>query len=149
MSTASDRLARNLYAAGVLFAAGSAVHIIDHLRRGQGSVSEGLYWAGNVALILQVTIVVLILTRHRLSPIVSMAGGFALALGFMAAHWLPEWSGLSDPVWEISSWTALSYVASSLEILGAVAVGVCGLAIVRRDGIESFASPSATGARSV
>jgi hypothetical protein len=142
MSASSDRLAKNLYSAGVLFAVGSGVHVIDHLRRGQGSVSEGLYWAGNLALIIQVTIVVLILTRHRLAPLAAMAGGFPLALGFMAAHWLPEWSDLSDPVWEITSWTALSYVASSLEILGALAVGVTGLAIVRRDGLASFGDRS-------
>ena len=45
-------------------------------------------------------------------------------------------------MWEIGSWTALSYVASSLEILGALAVGVCGLAIVRRDGLASFGTSS-------
>ena len=63
MAAPPDRLARNLYVAGVVFAVGSGVHLVDHLRRGQGSVSEGLYWAGNLALILQVTIVVLVLTR--------------------------------------------------------------------------------------
>ena len=142
MVASPDRLAQNLHRAGVVFAVGSSVHLFDHLRRGQGSITEGLYWAGNLALILQVTVIVLILTRHRLAPLAAMAGGFPLALGFLAAHWLPHWSSLSDPVWEITSWTALSYVASSLEILGALAVGICGLAIVRRDGLESYALPS-------
>jgi hypothetical protein len=39
---------RRLVAAGWLFAVGTAVHTFDHLRRGQGSVTEQLYWVGNV-----------------------------------------------------------------------------------------------------
>jgi hypothetical protein len=131
---------RRLRTAGIVFAVGSLVHLVDHLRRGQGSVTEGLYWAGNLALILQVVIVTLILTRHRLAPLVAAVGGLTLGIGFLAAHWLPEWSDLSDPVWEIDSWSFVSYAASALEIIGALAVGFCGLAIVRRDGIESFSA---------
>jgi hypothetical protein len=137
----TDALQDRLRTAGIVFAAGSLIHLFDHLRRGQGSVTEGLYWAGNLALILQVVIVTLILVRHRLAPLLAAVGGFALGIGFLAAHWVPEWSDLSDPVWEIRSWSALSYVASALEIVGALAVGVCGLAIVRRDGLASFAAP--------
>jgi hypothetical protein len=69
-----------------------------------------------------------------------VAGGFPLAIGFLAAHWVPEWSSLSDPVWEIDSWAWLSYVASSLEIAGALAIGLAGLAILRSRGLASFAS---------
>jgi hypothetical protein len=136
-----DRSARHLWLAGVLFAAGSAVHLLDHLRRGQGSVTEELYWAGNLALIVQVAVITLVLTRHRVAPLAAVAGGFPLALGFLSAHWLPEWSALSDPVWEISSWAALSYAASMLEVLGALAVGVAGLVVVRQAGLASFADP--------
>lgn len=38
-----DRNGRRLVRLGALFAVGSAVHTIDHLRRGQGSVTEELY----------------------------------------------------------------------------------------------------------
>lgn len=129
-----------LYAAGVLFAVGSAVHTFDHLRRGQGSVSEALYWTGNLALVMQVVVVTLVLTRHRLAPLVAAAAGFPLALGFFAAHWLPQWSALSDPLWEIPSWTWFSAIASTLEIVGALAVGLAGLAIVRARGLAAFAT---------
>jgi hypothetical protein len=125
----------------VLFAIGSAVHLADHLRRGQGSVTDSLYLAGNLALIVQVAVITLILTKHRLAPLAAVAGGFPLALGFLAAHWLPHWSALSDPVWQIDSWTWASYVASSLEIVGALAVGLAGLAIVRTRGLADFADP--------
>lgn len=135
-----DRDRERLRLAGVMFAFGSAVHLLDHLRRGQGSVTDTLYWAGNLALILQVAVITLVLTRHRVAPLAAAAAGFPLALGFLSAHWLPEWSALSDPVWEISSLPALSYAASALEVLGALAVGVAGLVIVRREGLHSFAA---------
>jgi hypothetical protein len=131
---------RHLRLAGLVFAAGSAVHIADHLRRGQGSVTEVLYVVGNMALVLQVVVITLIFTRHRLAPLVGAVAGPTLALGFAAAHWLPEWSSMSDPVWQVESLTWLSYAASTAEILGAVAVGVTGLAIVRTEGLESFAN---------
>lgn len=134
-----DRLDRGLVAAGWLFAAGSGIHLFDHLRRGQGSVTETLYWAGNLALVLQVVVITLVLTRHRLAPLAAAAAGFPLAVGFASAHWLPEWSALSDPVWAIDSWTWFSYVASASEVVGALTVGAIGIAIVRRHGLESFA----------
>lgn len=79
---------------------------------------------------LQVVTITLILTRHRLAPWMATATGFSLALGFGAAHWLPQWSPLSDPVWEISTSTWFSYLASGTEIVGALCVGLAGLAIV-------------------
>jgi hypothetical protein len=136
---------RRLTAAGVLFGVGSAIHVVDHLRRGQGSVTDELNWAGTFALVVQVTVVVLVLTRHRLAPLVAAAAGFPLALGFFAAHWLPHWSALSDPVWEVGSWSGLSYLASTVEIVGALAVGWAGLAIVRQDGLASFGRPNPAG----
>ena len=138
---------RRLVAAGWLFAAGSAVHLLDHLRRGPGSVTDTLYWAGNLALILQVAVITLVLTRHRLAPLAAAAAGFPLALGFASAHWLPEWSAMSDPVWEIESLTWLSYVASATEVAGAVAVGVAGITVVRSRGLASFADDRADDRR--
>ena len=91
---------RRLVAAGWLFATGSAVHILDHLRRGQGSVSAELNWAGTLALVLQVVVVTLVLTRHRLAPLVAVAAGFSLAVGFFAAHWLPRRIAQSAPLGE-------------------------------------------------
>lgn len=134
---------RRLVLAGWLFAFGTAVHTIDHLRRGQGSVTEELYWLGNLALVIQVVVITLVVTRHRLGPLLAASFGFPLAIGFFAAHWLPEWSAISDPVWEIGD--AFSYVASILEIVAAVAVGVAGLAVVRARGLGWFGqAPSPT-----
>jgi hypothetical protein len=143
-ASADDRAWRRLQVAAVLFAMGSAVHVVDHLRRGQGSITDELYWAGNAALVFQVVIVTLAVTRHRIAPLWAAAAGLSLAVGFTAAHWLPEWSPLSDPVWEIDSLPFLSGVASLVEVAGALAVGWTGLAIVRRDGLASFATPRPT-----
>jgi hypothetical protein len=132
----SERLEQRLVVAGYAFAAGSAIHLFDHLRRGQGSVTDELLWAGNLALVVQVAVITLILTRHRTAPLAAAAAGFPLALGFLSAHWVPEWSELSDPVWDIGSW--FSYVASVAEILGALAVGVAGWAIVRSRGLAGM-----------
>jgi hypothetical protein len=129
---------RRLFLAGVAFAAGSAIHLFDHLRRGQGSVSDVLYTVGNVSLIVQVATISLVLTRHRLAPIAAVSAGFSLALGFTAAHWLPRWSSISDPVWEIKSLTWFSYVASIGEIFGAVALALAGLAIIRAENNMRF-----------
>ena len=122
---------RRLFLAGLAFAAGSAIHLIDHLRRGQGSVSDVLYAAGNVGLVVQVATISLVLTRHRLAAVAAVSAGFSLALGFTAAHWLPKWSSISDPVWEIKSLTWFSYVASMAEILSALALAFAGLAVIR------------------
>jgi hypothetical protein len=122
---------RRLVMASLAFAAGSAIHLIDHLRRGQGSVSDVLYAVGNVSLVVQVVTISLVLTRHRLAPVAAVSAGFSLALGFTAAHWLPRWSSLSDPVWEIHSLTWFSYVASIAEILGALALATTGLVVIR------------------
>ena len=132
-----DTKRQRLVAAGWLFAAGSAIHAFDHLRRGQGSVTDELYWVGNLALVLQVVVITLVLTRHRLAPLAAASAGFPLALGFFAAHWLPEWSALSDPLWEIGSWTWFSYIASTSEIVGALAVGLAGLAVIQQEGLTS------------
>jgi hypothetical protein len=146
-TTRPEVLDHRLRVAGVVFAIGSAVHVIDHFRRGQGSVTDLLLALGNLALVLQVVTITLILTRHRLAPVVAVAAGFPLAIGFAAAHWLPRWSDMSDPVWRIESATWFSYLASTAEIVGALAVGLCGLAIVRDRGIESFSTRAVSPTR--
>jgi hypothetical protein len=130
---------RALVIAGWLFAAGSAIHMLDHLRRGQGSITETLYRAGTLSTILQAVTVTLIVVRHRVAPLAAVVAGFSLAAGFLAAHWLPEWSSLSDPVWEIDSLRWFSVVASTAEILGALAIAVAGLRVLREDGLASVA----------
>jgi len=124
-----SRWSNRLIVAGYLFAFGSAIHLVDHLRRGQGSVTETLFWAGNLALIVQVLVITLVITRHRAAAVAALAA-FPLAIGFIAAHWMPTWSALSDSfVSNDASW--FSYVASLAEIFGALAVGMVGVMVLR------------------
>lgn len=143
-----DLLHRRLTTATWVFAVGSAVHIADHLRRGQGSVTDELHVAGTLALVLQAVVITLVAAGHRLAPLAAAAAGLPLALGFAAAHWVPQWSALSDPVWEVADLRWLSYAASAMEVVGALAVGLTGLAIVRQRGLAHYGSPGAlaTGA---
>lgn len=131
--------AQRLVTAGWVFAIGSGIHVLDHLRRGLGSISEPLYWLGNAALVVQVVIIVLLLRRHPSGPRGAAIVGFPLAVGFFAVHWLPEWSVLSDPIWQIASWTWFSWLASTAEILGALLIGGIGLAVWRRDTVADAA----------
>jgi hypothetical protein len=130
----ADRADRRLVLAGYLFMVGSGIHLIDHLRRGQDSVTEQLYWAGNLGLVVQVAVITLVLTRHRVAPLAAAAAGFPLAVAFTAAHWLPHWSSLSDSFVDDGA-SAFSYVASLAEIAGALAVGLAGLSIIRSRGL--------------
>jgi hypothetical protein len=132
MARQPGSLDHRLRVAGVVFATGSAIHIVDHLRRGRGSVSDTLLALGNAALVLQVITITLIATRHRLAPTVAAVIGPSLAIGFLAAHWLPHWSAASDPMWEITSLRWLSVIASIWEIVGALMVGVIGVSTVMR-----------------
>jgi hypothetical protein len=120
-----------LVVAGWVFAAGSAIHLFDHLRRGQGSVSDELYWLGILALIVQTVVVTLIVTRHPRAPHAAVIAGYPLAIGFVAAHWVPEWSVISDPVWQVDSLAWFSSLASTAEVVGALLVGLAGLAVLR------------------
>jgi hypothetical protein len=122
---------RRLSIAATVFAIGCALHTADHLRRGQGSITETLYVLGNVSLVLEVVAITLVLAGHRRGPEVGAAAGTSLAIGFAAAHWLPRWSDLSDPLWEIETLAWFSYLASTAEILGAAAFAACGFAVWR------------------
>lgn len=134
MNRSAVSLDHRLRVAGLVFAVGSTIHVADHLRRGQGSVSDALFTAGNAALVVQVVTITLIATHHRHAPTLAAVVGPSLAIGFLAAHWLPHWSSLSDPVWEITSLPALSVIASVSEIAGAVSIGIAGVSIVLDQG---------------
>lgn len=140
MTASAARAEQRLVPAGIVFAAASTMHAVDHLRRGQGSITDSLYWLGNLGLVLQVATISLVLTRHRVAPIAALATGSSLAVGFTAAHWLPEWGPISDPIWEVDTAVWFSIVAASSEILGAIVLAVTALAVVRHRGLESFAA---------
>ena len=124
---------RTLRWAAWAFAFGAIVHNADHLRRGFSSVSPSLVAVGTLGSVISVAAIVLVLSGHRLGPLAAVSAGFPLAVGFIAVHWLPRWSALSDPFVEGHP-SRLSIVASLLEIAGALWLAVAGWLVLRRAG---------------
>ena len=132
---------RALQFAAVFFAIGAVWHNYDHLRRGAGTLSSELLWVGRAGIVLSAVLIVMALIRHRYAPQAAAIGGVVLALGFIAAHWLPTWSVFSDSFVEGGA-SALSQVASLLEIVGALVFAATGYYAYRER------RPSRTVARS-
>jgi hypothetical protein len=138
-----DRILR--YAA-VFFLIGFAVHNADHIRRGVSSVTPELFVAGNLAAVISVAAIVLVLRGHRLAAQVAVAAGFPLAIGFTAAHMLPTWSALSDSFVD-GHVSVFSWVASLLEIAGALALGLAGFYVLRRRRVSGATSASSAASQ--
>jgi hypothetical protein len=129
----ADRL---LWNAGLVYLAAFTLHTVDHLRRGSDSITEALYVAGYLSSLLSIALIVLVLTRHRLAPLAAVAIGLPQALAFVAAHFLPEWSAISDSFVEGGA-SAVSIVAGLAEIAGALLVGLAGLNWIRQHGLSA------------
>jgi hypothetical protein len=127
--------------AALLYLVGTTLHTIDHFRRGAGSVNWEVVEIGTTGLVFAAITMTLIFTGHRLAPMAAVAVGFPHGLGIAAVHWLPTWSVLSDSFF---AWTAspFSWLAVSLEVAGALGVGIAGLVALRtsRAGSPDFPS---------
>lgn len=135
---------RPLRIAALAFAAGFAVHNADHVRRGLDAITDEVNTGGLVVAMASAVILTLVATRHPLAPFAAAAGGLAIALGVSATHLLPDWGRLSDPL-PGGDVDTLTWVAVLAEVSGALALGVTGLRIVRRQGYLLSATPSAPG----
>jgi hypothetical protein len=120
---------RRLRSAAIVFAGGLALHTADHLRRGVGVLTPEVLWGGVVLTVAGVITIAAVLARHRLAAKVAVVVGFYTAIA--ASHLLPHWSSLSD-AFPASGVDALSWVAVSVEIAGALALGASATAALRR-----------------
>ncbi len=135
-----DRL---LLGAAALFTIALLSHNADHVRRGADAVAGDVFWVGTAAIAVEVAVVVLVCQRHRLAPLVAMATGWSLAAGYLLVHFFPARGWLSDSLATADGVTAMSWVAASLEVVAAVALGVAGFVVVRRrGGLASALSPA-------
>ena len=140
-ATATERGAPALTLAATVFAAAVVLHNLDHLRRGGDAASAEVFWIGSAAIVLEVAIVFLVHLRHRVAPLAATAIGFSLAVGYVVVHFTPERSFFSDSFVSGGA-EAVSILAASLETLGALVLGVTGLAIVRRTGLAAAMRPT-------
>jgi hypothetical protein len=121
----SDDANRVLRLAATVFASGLVFHTIDHFRRGVDQVTRHVLFAGNVLTLVSIVTIALIVTRHRLAPVVAMVVGFTAAVGVSAAHLLPTWSAFSDSLAEHHV-DGMSWAAVLIEIVGALLLGLAG-----------------------
>ena len=129
-TTTDDRLLR---LAGLALLVGLLVHNGDHARRGLAGVADGVVWAGTLAVALAAVTLTLIATRHPLAPSAAVAAGLSIAIGVSASHLLPAWGPISDPLAD-DHVGVVTWLAVSAEIGGALALGLAGLAVLRRQG---------------
>lgn len=137
----ASRDLRWLDAAAVFFTIAVLVHNGDHLRRGGDAVAADVFWIGTSAMLLEVAIVALVFARHAAAPLAAAVGGFSLAAGYLAVHFTPSRSWLSDSFLDADA-SALSWFAASIETLSALLLGAVGLALLRRRGLADAASSS-------
>jgi hypothetical protein len=123
-----------LRAAAAVFAVALLVHAVDHLRRGMDVVTDEVRWAGNIQLALAVLTLALVFTEHRAAPVMAIVVGFGSAIGFTAAHLLPEWSAFSDSFTDAQvapHVTWFSWLAALFEIFADVLLGAAGVHALR------------------
>jgi hypothetical protein len=124
-ATRPDADERRLRLAAALFVVAYLIHAGDHLRRGISTITWQVFWAGNLQGVLGLVTVVLILTRHRWGPAFAFVVGFGSAVGFVAAHFLPDWGPLSDSfVSHHVIW--FSWFAAVVEVLADLFLGYAG-----------------------
>ena len=128
-SSSRDRLLRN---ATILYAAGLALHTADHVRRGVGVLTAEVLSLGTLSTIAGVLAIRLVLTRHRLGPVVATLVGFQVALGTSAVHLLPHWSSFSDalPGSSGTGITTFSWIVVLVEIVGALLMAIFGASLL-------------------
>ncbi len=119
-----------LTAASAVLAGGFVIHNGDHLRRGLDVVDDGVVWGGTVVAMLLAVMLTLVVVRHPSAPAVATVGGLSIVVGVSAAHLLPEWGPLSDPL-PGGDVDAFTWIAVLAEIVGAAVVSAVGLRILR------------------
>lgn len=128
--TDADRL---LLGAAALFTAAVLLHNGDHVRRGADAVADDVFWAGSLAIGLEVAVVALVVARHRWAPLLAAVAGWSLAAGYVLVHLLPGRGWLSDPLFDGGA-EALSQAAAGLEVVAASALGLAGWVALRAGG---------------
>jgi len=141
----ADRDDRLLLWTAALFTLAVLVHGADHARRGVDSIGREVFWLGTAAIALEVAVVVLACQRHRLAPLAAAVAGLSLAFGYVAVHFLPGRSWLSDSFTGAEGASPLSWAAASLETVAALALGAVGLVLLRHRGGLAGAGSGGTG----
>jgi hypothetical protein len=119
--------------AALVYALGLGLHTVDHFRRGLDASTAQVLVVGNLSTAIGITVVVMVIVGYRHAPLLATITGFPVALGVAAVHLLPAWSAFSDTFVNAhdTGVTAMSWTVVLIEIVGALAMGIAGLVIVR------------------
>ena len=117
----------------LLYGLGLALHTADHFRRGLDASTGQVLVIGNLSTALGVTVAVMVVVGYRNAPLLAALTGFPVAFGVAAVHLLPTWSAFSDTFvnGHNTGVTAMSWTVVLVEIVGALAMGIAGLVVVR------------------
>ena len=117
---------RALRISAIVYGVGLIFHTADHLRRGWGILSTQVHVVGAVSTLIGFATVIIVLMRLRSAPVIAAAFAPLAAVGVTAAHLLPKWSSFSDTFIDArgTGVTFISWISVSIEIAGAVAMGV-------------------------
>jgi hypothetical protein len=119
----------------LFYALGLALHTADHFRRGLDASTSQVLIVGNISTALGITVAVMVIAGYRHAPFLAAVTGFPVAFGVAAVHLLPKWSAFSDTFVNAHNTgvTSLSWSVVLIEIAGALAMGIAGLAVGRED----------------
>jgi hypothetical protein len=126
---------RALRLTALAYGAAIVVHLGDHLRRGVGTSPRSVVLLGTIALVFQAAAVAAAVGRHPLAPFAAVAVALPDALGVVAVHLLPRWSGLSDAfpgAPASANVTAFSWVTAIVEVATGLAFAYAGWLALRR-----------------
>lgn len=126
----TERSTRAFRYAALAYAAGLAIHTLDHLRRGTDAITPEVFWLGIVGSIVAVAAIVAILAGHRRAPELAVFAGFSQAVGVILVHFGPPMGAFSDPLLG-AGLGAGSTIAALLEVAGALAAGLVAARILR------------------
>ena len=129
----SSRAYRWLVASSAIYVLGLVLHTADHVRRGLSVLTGLVAGAGAVSTVAGLVIVGMIFVENRHAPMAAAVFGPTSAIGVAIVHIPPRWGAFSDPFIGSTGTgvTAFSWAVVMLEIVGLLAIGVSGLAVLR------------------
>ena len=113
------------------------LHDLDNLRQGR-DVEIPVIALGIMGDLLVVGSLVMAVRGHRLAAGMATLVGFAVALGFVLVHVIPDWGPLSQGYPDLGV-DALSWIAALVPLAAGLVLGFSGLAVRRADGATSAA----------
>jgi hypothetical protein len=105
------------------------LHDLDHVRQGR-DIEAPVVTLGILGDLLVIGSLVMAARGHRLAPPIAAFTGFAIALGFVLVHVVPDWGPLSQGYPDLGV-DVLSWVAALVPLAAGIVLGLAGLSAMR------------------